>query len=228
MSTVEIKYDCQPHDGTPGQAWDDFEERLLDVAAGRVDKQTGWSLADCFRGDDPGGYAPGAPALTGNATGPVQTSRRRRLKESYSLLIKHELDPDFRQYLHQNHFQNGPDAFQYLQGLLRKPVDRLQLKEMDKAWDAVTLLGSVGVRPNSIATLFKMLKALNAKRPAADRKTPDQIGDKILEEIFTTSKHFSTEALLESNAPVGTRKFEIVPPASILTPTVESSGPACA
>ena len=46
MSTVEIKFDCQPHDGTPGQPWEDFEERLLDVAAGMMDKDRGWSLAD--------------------------------------------------------------------------------------------------------------------------------------------------------------------------------------
>ena len=154
MSTVEIKYDCQPYDGTPGQPWDDFEERLLDIAAGRVDKTNGYSLADCFNGDDPGGYAPGAPPLAGNANGPVQTSRRRRLKETYSLLVKHLLDPDYKQYLHQNHFQDGPAAFLYLQGILRKPVDKLQLKEMDRQWDATTLLGSVGVRANSVAMLL--------------------------------------------------------------------------
>ena len=46
MSTVDIKYLTDPHDGTPGQPWEDFEERLLDVAAGMMDKDRGWSLAD--------------------------------------------------------------------------------------------------------------------------------------------------------------------------------------
>jgi hypothetical protein len=35
-STVDIKYLTQPHDGTPGKPWDDFEERLLDVASGKT------------------------------------------------------------------------------------------------------------------------------------------------------------------------------------------------
>ena len=59
MATVEIKYDCTPHDGTPGKAWDDFEERLLDVAAGKTDDR-GYSLADALNGTDEG--SPGGPA----------------------------------------------------------------------------------------------------------------------------------------------------------------------
>ena len=46
-STIDIKYLTQPHDGTPGKPWDDFEERLLDVASGKTDER-GWSLADCL------------------------------------------------------------------------------------------------------------------------------------------------------------------------------------
>ena len=46
-TTVDIKYLTQPHDGTPGKPWDDFEERLLDVASGKTDER-GWSLADCL------------------------------------------------------------------------------------------------------------------------------------------------------------------------------------
>ena len=46
-TTVEIKYLTQPHDGTPGKPWEDFEERLLDVAAGKTDSR-GYSLANCL------------------------------------------------------------------------------------------------------------------------------------------------------------------------------------
>ena len=45
MTTVEIKYLTQPHDGTPGTPKDDCEERILSVAAGKTDDR-GWSLAD--------------------------------------------------------------------------------------------------------------------------------------------------------------------------------------
>ena len=49
MTTVEIKYLTQPHDGTPGTPWDDFEERIISVAAGKTDDR-GWSLADTLNG----------------------------------------------------------------------------------------------------------------------------------------------------------------------------------
>ena len=60
-STIDIKYLTQPHDGTPGKPWDDFEERLLDVASGKTDER-GWSLADCLNRLDEGGAA-GPPVV---------------------------------------------------------------------------------------------------------------------------------------------------------------------
>ena len=45
MATVDVKYLTVPHDGTPGTPWDDFEERILGVAAGKTDDR-GWSLAE--------------------------------------------------------------------------------------------------------------------------------------------------------------------------------------
>ena len=100
-----------------------FEERILGVAAGRTDDR-GYSLADCANQIDEGGA--GGPAMPGGAAGNrAQTSRRKRLKELYALLYKHELD------MYQNHFQDGDGAFQYLIAVMRTPVDRLQLRELD-------------------------------------------------------------------------------------------------
>ena len=69
-STVDIKYLTQPHDGTPGKPWDDFEERLLDVASGKTDER-GWSLADCFNRLDEGG-AGGPPLRPARAAAPSE------------------------------------------------------------------------------------------------------------------------------------------------------------
>ena len=102
-STIDIKYLTQPHDGTPGKPWDDFEERLLDVASGKTDER-GWSLADCLNRLDEGGIG-GPPMPGGAAARQAAACRRKRLKESYSLVTIHELDVD--------HFQNGPDAWDY-------------------------------------------------------------------------------------------------------------------
>ena len=86
MATVDVKYDTTPHDGTPGPPWDDFEERILGVAAGRTDDH-GWSLADCANQIDEGGA--GGPAMPGGAAANrALTSRRKRLKELYALLYK--------------------------------------------------------------------------------------------------------------------------------------------
>ena len=38
---VDIKYLCTPFDGTPGQAWETFEENLLHVASGKTDESMG-------------------------------------------------------------------------------------------------------------------------------------------------------------------------------------------
>ena len=108
MATIDIKYLTQPHDGTPGTSWDDFEERILSVAAGKTDDR-GWSLADVFNGVDEG--SAGGPAVPGGAAGAkANAARRRRLKDSYSLLYTHQLDADIRSELTQNHFQNGEDC----------------------------------------------------------------------------------------------------------------------
>ena len=124
-STIDIKYLTQPHDGTPGKPWDDFEERLLDVASGKTDER-GWSLADCLNRLDEGGIG-GPPMPGGAAARQAAACRRKRLKESYSLLSKHELDVDHRSHMAQNHFQDGPGAWDYLIAIMRTPVSRLQL-----------------------------------------------------------------------------------------------------
>ena len=91
MATVDVKYDTTPHDGTPGPPWDDFEERILGVAAGRTDER-GWSLADCANQTDEGGVGGPPMPAAGAAAAKAQTARRKRLKELYALLYKHELD----------------------------------------------------------------------------------------------------------------------------------------
>lgn len=205
MSTVEIKYLCTPHDGTPGEPWEKFEDELLDVAAGKTDDR-GWSLADCFNQVDEG--SAGGPAIPGGAAGPkALAAQRKRLKDSYSLLVVHELDKDYKLHLKQNFFQDGPAAFAYMQGELQQPVDRLQLRKLDDNWNALDLISMVGVSPNSIVDLSKKIKATNSKRPVANRKDQTDCTERLLELIFQCSKHFSTLALTEYNAPAANWQF---------------------
>ena len=87
------------------------------------------------------------------------------------MLYKHELDVDHRTHIYQNHFQDGDGAFQYLIGTMRTPIDRLQLRELDDKWAKVDILQDVGVQENTILLITTKIKAKNAKRPLANRKT---------------------------------------------------------
>jgi hypothetical protein len=82
-----------PYDCTPGKAkgWDDSRLKILHTSAllrneGAQSDDRGWSLTTTFDGTDEG--APGRPALPTNAAElrKAQAARRRRLKDSYSLL----------------------------------------------------------------------------------------------------------------------------------------------
>ena len=169
MTTIDIKYKTQPHDGTPGKAWESFEERLLDVAAGANDDR-GWSLADTLNRIDEG--SAGGPAIVlNNADGrKALAGYRKRQKDAYSLIAVHELDADHRTHISQNHFQNGPDAWDYLTGLMREPVTLMQLREHDKRWNALDIISDVGVSANTIVMMVSKIKAANAKRPIGQRK----------------------------------------------------------
>ena len=113
----------------------------------------------------------------------------------------------------QNHFEQGPDAWDYLVGIMRTPrVSRLQLREHDKVWDAIDILTDVGVNPNSIILIVTRIKAVNSKRPMANRKNLTEQTEKLLECIFSCSKHFSETATIEYNKPAGARQFELVAP----------------
>ena len=52
-STSDIKFEFEPWDGTPGDAYDKWEVRLLNYASKSDDR--GWSLADHLLGNDEGG-----------------------------------------------------------------------------------------------------------------------------------------------------------------------------
>ena len=159
MATADIKYDFLPFDGTPGLPYDDFEERLLNAAASKVDDR-GWSLADTFRVLDEG--SAGGPAMPAPATADGRKAvqaRRRRLKEAYGLLVKHVLDADHVTHMKQTHFQQGVAAFQYLQQCCQQPIDNLRLREMNMQWDALRQQGDLACS-STVGALTKVMTGL--------------------------------------------------------------------
>ena len=147
MTTSDVKYDITPFDGTPGEAYERFEERLLNLAAKSDDR--GWSLADHMLGADEGG--PTGPPLPGGANAAkAQQAYRKRKKESYAILTKHILDAEYVTQMRTNHFQDGYEAFQYLRGQCNIVVDQLKLRDLNAEWDAIDILTDVGVSENGL------------------------------------------------------------------------------
>ena len=209
---VDVKYDFTPYDCTPGEAYERYEQDLLNAGALRADDR-GWTLAECILGIDEGGAA-GPPLPAGGGAGAASAGRLRqkRLKESYALQAKHITDEDTKLSLRVNHFLNGRGAFLAVQTACQHAISRSKLKELDREWDDVSILNDAGVNEDSIFTIGKRLRAKNGRRPAASRKTEEDMGDRLLECIFNASKHFSESATKEYNAAVGARDFEHVAP----------------
>ena len=92
---------------------------------------------------------------------------------------------------------------------MREPVTNMQLREHDKRWDALDIITDVGVSANTIVLMVSKIKAANAKRPIGQRRDQTACTEKLLELIFTSSKHFSESATIEYNAAVAARRFQI-------------------
>ena len=207
--SVDVKYDFEPYDCTPGDAYDAFEERYLNHATATDDR--GYSLADHVLGIDEG--SPGGPAIAGTPQQiqKAQAALLKRQKQSYGLLVKHLAGgaaADHITYMKQNHFQQGLAAATYLRGMCQQPITRVKLRQLDNDWDAIDLLHDIGVSRNSIQLLSVRISAVNARRPAANRKNRTECSERLLECIFGCSKHFSEQALIEYNAVAGSRQFE--------------------
>ena len=162
MDKREPSYLFTPFDGRPGKSFDQWEEDLLSAGSGIVDDR-GWSVGDCLNGNDEGGPT-GTPinAATGTAAEQrkAHNARRKRLKEAYNLIHRHQTDPTIKNELATNHFQNPTTALTYLQSF-RSPVDLLSLRDNTKEWESVDILSDVGVNEHTITLLVNYLRLIN-------------------------------------------------------------------
>ena len=140
--TYEIKYDIDPFDGTPGDDYDKFEERLLVFATRKTDDR-GYSLADHFLGIDEG--SPGGPPMpVGAGAAKALVSLRQRQKNSFGLLTGHVTDAAHVTQMKNAHFQQGRDAFNYLRASCQMPVDALKLRQLNRDWDDISIIYDIG------------------------------------------------------------------------------------
>ena len=215
MATLDIKYDCHPTDGTPGEDFERFKVNAMN-AASQADKR-GYSLAETWLGTDEGGPAAGAPALPVNPAAVVveaTNARRARLKNAYRFITRHCLDAEMNEYLYNHHFNDGHTAWQYLNGQLSAAMTPLRLRELTHQWDNVNIITDIGVDEWSLQKAAKRLRTLNAKRPLANRFDENKLTERFLELIMDASKHFHIEATTEYTCTPATARFQhvVVPP----------------
>jgi hypothetical protein len=161
LAHAQIKYNFTPYNGTPGEEWEKFEERLLNAAADRTDDK-GWSLADHFLGIDEGG--PRGPAFPNGAPATAaQNAFRKRRKEAYGLLSRHILDDDQVTRMRNDTFQLGYESYINLRQSCRMPINQLRLREMDKEWDALDIMNDIGVNAFTIQQLCNKIRTLNVE-----------------------------------------------------------------
>ena len=209
-STDDTKYDITPYDCTPGKAWEDFDDRLLNKCTRADDR--GWSISDHFKGDDEGG--PSGPPFGGGAAEVRKGTQmhRKRQKDSYEFLTRHLVGANadaHLKFIQVNHWQQGRTARLYLQQSCQQVANRLEVMDMDQEWDAIDILHDIGISENTMSLLATFIRGVAAKRPAAHPKTSDEQAEKFLQCIFQTSKHLSEGALIEYNSAPGNRQFEL-------------------
>ena len=142
------KYDFLPYDCTPGEAFESFNERLLNSAAGQVDDRAN-SIADYLLDEDEGGAAVGAvpmPVAVADAR-KATIARMKRAKKAYGIIVKHITDADHLTTIRQSYFQDGLATYNYLTQHCRTAIDAIRLREMNRQWDDLDLLTDAGMRP---------------------------------------------------------------------------------
>eukprot|EP00900_Chrysochromulina_parva_P012988 jgi/Chrpa1/21690/Chrysochromulina_OHIO_Genome00028089-RA len=226
--TIDIKIAFPQYNCQPGREDYDRFERNLHAHGGATDAE-GWSLADCLMRTDDGAVdalgnpMPGVaaiPAAGGAAGAQARACRRKRLKESYSFIIKHIDNADVMRALTQpGLLGDGPLALDFIRSRCRTAMDVVDAQDKQAQWHSITIAKDVGASENTIMDLDSLLMTINADLPPALQFSSDQTCEKILREIAAASRTFQVTATTELNAPEGApgqpliRQFQLAPAA---------------
>ena len=157
--------------------------------------------------DAAGNPMPGVAAIPaaggGNQGHSARTCRRKRLKESFSFIIRHIDNEDMKRTLTEpglGLLGDGPMALDYIRSRCRTAMDVVDTQDKQAQWQSITIAKDIGVHENTIMELDTMLTTINADLPPGSGYTSDQICEKILREVGAASRIFQVTALTELNA----------------------------
>ena len=198
-------YTCVP--GRSG--WEEF--KLLLVTHGGKANDYGDSLATCILGTNIGGAnGAGFPGTTPAQIQYAQRAGRKLHSETLEYLCTHIADSCHRDYIQMNFGVLNlakPDphgAYLYLMQECDVPDCREGEDAHDMKWLQFSILKDIGKDEHTVTNAMKELRALNAKRPAHMRKTPDEVTEKLLRMLVgSSSSSVGIEAQKELEAVAG-------------------------
>lgn len=166
--------------------------------------ESGSSVADHILDIDQGGAAAGALPMPAGAANLARAQARRiaRGKRAFEKIYSHISDSDVKTYLFEHFFNNGRAAWQHMEVICQRPINRLELRSLTAQWNGVTMRDDVGYSTDSVAKLVRFLQRLNSERPQAHRHGADEVGAKLLECIAESYRHFAERAWEEYNTPM--------------------------
>ena len=182
------QFDCV----STGQGWRNYKLKASRILSGVVD-DSGSSLSDHMIDADMGGANAPLNALPNAPVNDARNMARLRAKRSKKLFewwVRHLLDTTLQDLLSapgSATFQNGQATVAYLDNIFDRAARRSDVKMLERAWIDLNLLDEVGIGENSISLYAVRLAHDNALFPVADRKSDDDLAEKVLESIMDCS-----------------------------------------
>ena len=96
------------------------------------------------------------------------STRRKRLKESFSFIIKHIDNADMLRNLTNpvlGLLGDGPLALDYIKSRCRTAMDVVDTQDNQAQWQSITIAKDIGVNENTIMELDTMLMTINDYLP---------------------------------------------------------------
>ena len=198
-----------PYGCVPGRAgWNAFKLDL--IASGGKANDYGDSHATCFLGTNTGGL--NGPGFNDTAAQiqKAQQARRKLHSEALEYLCTHIADKLHRDYIVSTfgvlnlQIADPQGAYLYLMQECDVPDSREGEDAIEMEWLGFTVAKDIGKNEHTVNIIMKELRALNAKRPAHMRKSPDEVTEKLLRMLVAcSSSAVGTEAQKELEAVAG-------------------------
>jgi hypothetical protein len=175
-------------DGLRGESWRIFIRDVKAHARGRFSKDDKFNWGKVMTGIDAGGAAQGAPALPNGDAAQIKQDIRRG--ETYTFLYEHIACDKIKQML--QILADGPEpadgigkaAWDLIVREGQEDENDLELEDLNEAWEAMSIMNTVGIRLTSVNDFRRSIDIMDGKRPANHRKDENAKARKLLHALI--------------------------------------------